>query len=90
MTISISGQREQIVLSLVRAGKFASADEMIDEMLRLVGRLYQEPGEADDGDRSRQQLENLRLLARKLDAMPTVAVADGLTNRDHDQILHGK
>ena len=37
-----------------------------------------------------QQLENLRQLGRKLDAMPSAAVADGLTNRDHDRILYGQ
>lgn len=57
MTIHLSGQREQIVLSLLRVGKFASADEVIDEALRLVGQCFQEPGQAEDADRSRHQLE---------------------------------
>ena len=90
MMINLSGQREQIVLSLLRAGRFTSADEVIDEALRLVGQRYQEPEEADGADRTRQQLETLRLLGRKLDAMPTAVIADGLTNRDHDRILYGK
>ena len=90
MTINFSGQREQIVLSLLRAGKFASADEVIDEALRLVGQRYQEPEEPDGAGRTCQQLEKLRLLGRKLDDMPTAVIADGLTNRDHDRILYGK
>jgi Arc/MetJ-type ribon-helix-helix transcriptional regulator len=90
MTINLSGQREQIVLSLLQAGKFATADEVIDEALRLVGQRYQELGEADDSGRTGQQLENLRRLGEKLDAMPTAAVTDGLSNRDHDRILYGQ
>ena len=46
MTIHLSGQREQVILSLLRAGKFASSEEVIDEALRLVGERYQEPEEA--------------------------------------------
>jgi Arc/MetJ-type ribon-helix-helix transcriptional regulator len=90
MTIHLSGRREQLVLALLRAGRFASADELIDEALRLVEQRYQGPGEpADASDRAREQLENLRRLGQKLDAMPTAAVADGLSNRDHDRILYG-
>jgi len=100
MTIHLSGQREEMILSLLRAGKFASSDEVIDEALRLVGERYQEPGKANDSavsskgddslDRTARQLGNLRRLGKKLDAMPTAAVADGLSNRDHDQRLYGK
>ena len=100
MTIHLSGQREQVILSLLRAGKFASSDEVIDEALRLVGERYQSPqeakgsavsSEADNSvDRSSQQIQNLRKLGQKLDAMPTAAVADGLSNRDHDRMLYGK
>ena len=84
MTIHLSGQRERIVLSLLAAGKFASADEVIDEALRLVGQRY------EDADAAAQQLDNLRQLGRKLDAMPVESAADGLTNRDHDRMLYGK
>jgi Arc/MetJ-type ribon-helix-helix transcriptional regulator len=90
MTIHLSGQREQVVLSLMQAGKFASADEVIDEALRLVGQRYQGLAKADDSDRTGQQIENLRQLGQKLDAMPTAAVTDGLSNRDHDRILYGQ
>jgi Arc/MetJ-type ribon-helix-helix transcriptional regulator len=96
MIINLSGQREQIVLALLREGKFTSPDEVIDEALRLVRQRYQEPEgekEAADGvtapvDRTGRQLENLRRLGRKLEAMPVAAVADGLSNRDHDRILY--
>jgi hypothetical protein len=41
-------------------------------------------------DRTAQQLGNLRRLGQKLDAMPTAASADGLSNRDHDRMIYGK
>jgi len=69
----------------MEAGKFSSVDEVIDEALSLVEKRYLQADE-----RTGQQLENLRRLGRKLDAMPVAAVADGLTNRDHDRILYGK
>ena len=40
MTIHLSGHGEQVIQSLLRAGKFASSDEVIDEALRLVGERY--------------------------------------------------
>jgi len=36
MTIELSGQREQLILSLLRTGKFTSPNEVVDEGLRLV------------------------------------------------------
>ncbi len=100
MTIHLSGEREQVILSLLRAGKFTSTDEVIDEALRLVGERYNEPealnaSEASNGadqsrDRTAQQLANLRRLGQKVDAIPSVAIADGLSNRDHDRMLYGK
>jgi len=91
MNVYLSGQREQIVISLLQAGKFSSADEVIDEALRLVRQRYQDAGEAAAAaERTSRQLENLRQLGQKLDAMPAAAIADGLTNRDHDRILYGK
>jgi Arc/MetJ-type ribon-helix-helix transcriptional regulator len=89
MTIHLSGEREQMILSLLQAGKFPSADAVIDEALRLVGQRYE--GRIDEAsDRTAEQHENLKRLGRKLEAMPTAAVADGLSNRDHDRILYGK
>jgi Arc/MetJ-type ribon-helix-helix transcriptional regulator len=100
MTIHLSEQREQLILSLLRAGKFASADDVIDEGLRLVEQRIQESGEtkepsmsamADDiEERTAQQLGNLRRLGQKLDAMPMAAIADGLSNRDHDRMIYGQ
>jgi Arc/MetJ-type ribon-helix-helix transcriptional regulator len=99
MTIHLSGQREQVVLSLLQSGKFASTEAVIDEALRLVNERYQEPdnarGASGDNpgngsfDRTARQLANLRRLGQKLDTMPTAAVADGLSNRDHDRMLYG-
>jgi Arc/MetJ-type ribon-helix-helix transcriptional regulator len=100
MTIHLSGQGEQLILSLLQAGKFASSDEVIDEALRLVGERYQEPGEAKEravrgpahisADRTAQQLGALGKLLQKLDAMSTSVIAYGLSNRDHDRMLYGK
>ena len=88
MTIHLSGHREQIVLSLLQAGKFSSADEVIDEAIRLVQQRYEEAGEVAVAERTSRQLANLRRLGEKLDAMPAAAIGDGLTNRDHDRILY--
>ena len=100
MTIHLSEQREQLILSLLRAGKFASADDVIDEGLRLVEQRLQESGETDESptnaaagdtdDRTAQQLGNLRRLGQILDAMPTAAISDGLSNRDHDRMIYGQ
>jgi putative addiction module CopG family antidote len=100
MTIHLSNEQEQIILSLLQSGTFRSADEVIGEALRLVGQRV-EPHEdlkesasrteADEAtDRTAKQLENLKWLGRKLDSMPTESVEDGLTNRDHDRILSSK
>ena len=100
MTIHLSEQREQLILSLLRAGKFASADDVIDEGLRLVEQRIQQSGETKDpqisdaaGDtdgRTAQRLGNLRRLGLKLDAMPTAAIIDELSNRDHDRMIYGQ
>jgi Arc/MetJ-type ribon-helix-helix transcriptional regulator len=100
MTIQLSEQRQQLVLSLLRAGKFASADDVIDEGLRLVEERLQVSNEMNgpsisdtaDGsaDRTTRQLGNLRRLGQKLDAMPTVPIADGMSNQDHDRMIYGK
>ena len=36
MTIQLSGQREQLVRSLMQGGQFASEDEVIDAALQLL------------------------------------------------------
>jgi Arc/MetJ-type ribon-helix-helix transcriptional regulator len=100
MTIHLSGSREQLVVSLLQAGKFASTEEVIDEGLRLVEERYTKPEvtsesavgrETDESlARTARQLASLRGLSQKLDAMPAAATADGLSNRDHDRILYGK
>jgi Arc/MetJ-type ribon-helix-helix transcriptional regulator len=69
MTIHLSGDREQVVLALLRAGKFASSDEVIDEALRLVAERYPATVESkesaigskisDSLDQTAQQLANL-------------------------------
>jgi Arc/MetJ-type ribon-helix-helix transcriptional regulator len=100
MTIHLSGYGEQVILSLLRAGKFASSDEVIDEALRLVEERYQIPNEAkipaaagivrEGLSRTAQQLANLRRLGQQIETLPMSAIADGLSNREHDQILYGK
>ena len=62
MTIHLSGDREQVILSLLRAGKFASSDEVIDEALRLVGeRAITRP----QNRRNRQSEAELLILSTK-------------------------
>jgi Arc/MetJ-type ribon-helix-helix transcriptional regulator len=100
MMIHLSEQRERLIHSLLRVGKFASAEEVVDEGLRLVEQRLQESGDTRDlpisgatrsmDDRTAQQLGNLRRLGQKLDAMPTAAVTDGLSNRDHDRMIYGQ
>ena len=87
MTIQMTEKREQVIRSLLEAGKFSTADAVIDEALRLVGERY---GAEEPPDRTSEQRENMRRLAKKLESMQTTAVADGLSNRDHDPILYGK
>jgi Arc/MetJ-type ribon-helix-helix transcriptional regulator len=99
MTIHLSSEREELVRALLEAGKFASADEVIDEALRLVGERYHEsapteqtarPRDSVPIERASERLESIRALSRKFESMPTAAVTDGLTNRDHDRILYGQ
>jgi antitoxin ParD1/3/4 len=40
MTINLSGDREQLVRSLMQAGGFASENDVVDEALRLLGERY--------------------------------------------------
>ncbi len=42
MDIHLSGQREKAIHSLIDAGKFASAEAVIDEALRLITKVHQE------------------------------------------------
>jgi putative addiction module CopG family antidote len=96
MTIKLSEEREQFIRSLVAGGRFSSESEVVDEALSLLEQRYRASGPAGRAaadvapDRTGQQSENLKLLLQKLDAMPPSAVADGLSNRDHDQILYNR
>jgi Arc/MetJ-type ribon-helix-helix transcriptional regulator len=100
MTIHLSGDREQLVLSLLSAGKFASSDAVIDKALRLVEVRYQRSEEpkqsatfseaAHSDDQAARQRAKFRRLVQKLDSMPSASIADGLSNRDHDRMLYGK
>ena len=89
MTIHLSDDRKRFIDDQVRLGRYASATEAIEEAIRLLER--NEPSDpASEGivDRSSRRRENLERLFETLDAMPTADPADGLTNRDHDQILY--
>jgi hypothetical protein len=44
--------------------------------------------ESSSAGRARQQREALSRLCQKIDAMPAVPHDDGLTNRDHDQLIY--
>ena len=50
--------------------------------------IQAEVGPSQNG--SREQMERLGELRRKLASLPVAAVTDGLSNRDHDQILYGE
>ena len=67
------------------------ADLTLQDKLELVTRLMRtiqaDVAMAPEG--TREQLETLSALRRKLAAMPAAAVSDGLSNRDHDRILYG-
>jgi putative addiction module CopG family antidote len=90
--IHLSEDLAQFIHETVQSGRFASEDEALAEAVRLLRRREQEQTDRDgtngSHDPARQQLENLKRLCQKLDAMPTAAHTDGLTNRDHDRILY--
>ncbi len=67
------------------------ADLTLQDKLELVTRLIRtiQAEVVVPSNRVREQLENLSALRRKLATMPTAPIADGLSNRDHDQILYG-
>ena len=58
MTIHLSGDREQIVRSLMQGGRYASEDEVIDEALRLL-RQRQEAEQARVVEGIRQGIEDM-------------------------------
>jgi hypothetical protein len=63
----------------------------VQEKLELVARLMRsiQAEVSPTGNHTVEQLERLTDLRRKLAAMPTTSISDGLSNRDHDQILYG-
>jgi predicted transcriptional regulator len=70
------------------------ADLSTSEKLELIERIACSirvvpltPAEREE--RVRRQRENLRQTMRELAALPPSPLEDGLTNRDHDQILYG-
>ena len=67
------------------------ADLTLQDKLELATRLMRtiQADVAMSPDRTREQLETLNTLRRKVAAMPATAVSDGLSNRDHDRILYG-
>ena len=88
MTIQLSSDRERMILSLLQAGRFSSADAVIDEALRLVEERYAgpeeptTPGQAEENiDRTAERLETLNRLGRKPEAMPAAGADDGFSNR---------
>ncbi len=58
MTIHLSGDREQIVRSLMQGGRFASEDEVIDEALRLL-RQRQDAEQARVLEGNRQGIDDM-------------------------------
>jgi hypothetical protein len=66
------------------------ADLTLQDKLEPVTRLMQtiQADVAISPDHTREQLETLNAMRRKLAAMPAAAGSDGLSNRDHDRILY--
>jgi hypothetical protein len=81
MTITLTPEIEQGLIE--QAGKLGTSPEA------LAIETLRQKFAAPPADRTRQQIENLRRLCQKLDALPTAPLSDGLTNRDHDRILYG-
>ena len=67
------------------------ADLMLQDRLEPVTRLMHtiQVDVAMSPEGTREQLETLSALRRKVAAMRATAVSDGLSNRDHDRILYG-
>ncbi len=67
------------------------ADLTLQEKLELATRLIRtiQADVAMSPKGTREQLETLNALRRRVAAMPAAAVSDGLSNRDHDRILYG-
>jgi hypothetical protein len=67
------------------------ADLTLQDKLEVVTRLMRtiRTDVAMSPEETHGQLERLSTLRRKLASMPAAAVSDGLSNRDHDQILYG-
>ncbi len=59
MTIHSSGDREQIVRSIMQGGRYASEDEVIDEALRLL-RQREEAEQARVVEGIRQGIEDMK------------------------------
>jgi hypothetical protein len=81
MTITLTADIEKGLVE--QAGKRGTSPEAL--AMETLRSRFAPPA----ADRTRQQLEALGQLCRKLDAMPTAPTGDGLTNRDHDRILYG-
>lgn len=61
----------------------------VDEKREVAGRILQSICEGSPtADRTRQQRESLSRLCDRVDALPTAEHSDGLTNRDHDQLIY--
>ena len=71
----------------------ALADFSVEDKLELVTRLVHviqiDVSASTEPDRARALRQALDTLSKRLDAMAAAAVSDGLSNRDHDQILYG-
>jgi hypothetical protein len=81
MTITLTAEIEAALVE--QAGKLGTSPEL------LAIETLRQKFAAPPADRTRQQLENLRRLCQKLDALPAATLSDGLTGRDHDRILYG-
>jgi Arc/MetJ-type ribon-helix-helix transcriptional regulator len=84
MQITISEEAGRYIEAQLAAGRYRTANELIEDLVRLrQGREAEECGLAE---RQRHALLNL---LDEMRAWPAAPVEDGLTNRDHDRILYG-
>lgn len=90
MTISLPQDLEEFLRSGVRVGRFASEHDAVAQAVRLLRQSIEGPdGHGRDASPD-EQAENLRRLCASMEELPTAAVTDGLSNRDHDKILYGE
>jgi Arc/MetJ-type ribon-helix-helix transcriptional regulator len=84
MQVTISENAGRDIEAQLAAGRYRTANELIEDLVRL--RQGQESEDRGLAERQRRALLNL---LDEMQAWPAAPVEDGLTSRDHDRILYG-